>query len=358
MDEKNPFNPAPGNEAGNDDADDASVEPPREIETVPRSIWATAIFILLMAMLGFAGYSLVELRKRSETMLDELERRRAVIEQAEARALQAETRNFTLNNNLEKTQAEKKKLQDEAGKLESTRRSLEQEKQELIKARDEAARVQQTLKEEMLEALESRDVTISELQGNLTLNILDRILFDSGQAIIKPEGQTVLKEIGGLLDQVPNRQIHVLGHTDNVPIHTSMYPSNWELSAARALSAVRFLVDQGGVDPKRIAAVAHGEFQPIAPNDSAEGRARNRRITIVVLPEVFSAPEEFSELPPDKPEAETPNTTSTAREVVPVESNESEESHPAPAEPEVSENNQGTSEPEAADPDAVEESSE
>jgi chemotaxis protein MotB len=107
-----------------------------------------------------------------------------------------------------------------------------------------------------------------------------------------------------------------LGHTDNVPIRTSSYPSNWELSAARALAAVRFLVDDGGVDPKRIAAVAHGEFQPISSNSTPERRARNRRITIVFLPEVFKTPEEPIEETDPAIESELVETSS---ELVPVE---------------------------------------
>ncbi|HAV64868.1 MAG TPA: hypothetical protein DCY13_21175 [Verrucomicrobiales bacterium] len=154
----------------------------------------------------------------------------------------------------------------------------------------------------MRAALATKDITISELEGKLTLSILDRILFDSGKAIIKPEGEEVLRKIATVLDQFPGRQIHVTGHTDNVPIRTSQFPSNWELSAARALAAVRFLVEQAGTDPKRLAAVANGEFQPIADNATAEGRASNRRIAIVVLPEVFRLPQPPAEPPPAAPE--------------------------------------------------------
>jgi chemotaxis protein MotB len=151
-----------------------------------------------------------------------------------------------------------------------------------------AAEAQQSLEAQMRRALESRDVTISELQGRLTVDILDRVLFDTGEATLKPEGIEVLRQVAGVLAQVPQRPIHVIGHTDNVPIRPAArgpYASNWELSTARALAAVRFLTEQAGVDPRRVGAVGYGEYRPLADNATPEGRARNRRIAIVVMSE-------------------------------------------------------------------------
>src|SRR6185436_14647829 len=114
-----------------------------------------------------------------------------------------------------------------------------------------------------------KDVTISELQGKLTVNILDRVLFASGEAELKPEGEKVLAQLASVLTQHTNRQIYVIGHTDNVPIRGSVfsrYSSNWELSTARAVSAVRFLMEKAAVDPTRLAAVGYGEYHPIADN--------------------------------------------------------------------------------------------
>ena len=142
---------------------------------------------------------------------------------------------------------------------------------------------QQSLEDEMRKALESKEVTISELRGKLTVNILDRILFDSGEAELKAEGQRILEKIAGVLAQHTNRQVHVVGHTDNVPIH-KRFASNWELSTARATAAVRFLQERADVDPRRLGALGYGEFHPIAPNTTAEGRAKNRRIEVVILP--------------------------------------------------------------------------
>jgi chemotaxis protein MotB len=159
---------------------------------------------------------------------------------------------------------------------------------ELQKEQESAAQKHQSLEDEMRSALESKDVAISQLQGKLTVNILDRVLFDSGEAELKPDGAAVLRKVAGILVQHPNLKIHVIGHTDNIPIKASArnrFASNWELSTARATAAVRFLTESGGVDARRLGVVGYGEFRPVADNSTAEGRARNRRIAITILSE-------------------------------------------------------------------------
>lgn len=160
--------------------------------------------------------------------------------------------------------------------------------EELEQDRQAAVQQQTTLEADMRAALESKDITISNLQGRLTVSIVDRILFDSGQAELKLGGQEVLQQVVSVLAQRPGLQLHVVGHTDNVPISPGArgrFPSNWELSTARATAAVRFLTEKAGVDPRRVGAVGYGEFRPLADNATPEGRARNRRIAIVVLPD-------------------------------------------------------------------------
>ena len=175
---------------------------------------------------------------------------------------------------------------------------------ELEKEKEAAAQTHQGLEAEMRAELESKDVTISELQGKLTVNILDRILFDSGEAVLKPDGETVLRKIAGILAQHPKLKVHVIGHTDNVPIRAgsrSHFASNWELSTARALAAVRFLTEKAGVDPQRLGAVGYGEFRPIADNAAPEGRARNRRIAITILPDELAGSDAASALKTNAP---------------------------------------------------------
>ncbi len=175
--------------------------------------------------------------------------------------------------------------QDEIG-------TLQGEVAELQKQKEAAEQMSNGLEKEMRTDLESKDVTISKLQGKLTVNILDRVMFDSGEAVLKPAGQTVMQKVADLLAKHPELKIHVIGHTDNVPIRPgahNRFASNWELSTARALAAVHFLTEQGGVDPHRVGAVGYGEYRPIADNATAEGRAKNRRIAITILPDELAA---------------------------------------------------------------------
>ncbi|MFH2120562.1 MAG: OmpA family protein [Pseudomonadota bacterium] len=139
---------------------------------------------------------------------------------------------------------------------------------------------------EMKSEIAQGQIAITELRGKLTVDVVDRILFDSGQTEIRPEGLGVLKRVVEILMTVTDKVIRVEGHTDSIPIGGALakrYPTNWELSAARALNVTRFL-EKEGIDPALLSAVAFGEHQPIAENDTPEGRARNRRIAIILLP--------------------------------------------------------------------------
>lgn len=199
--------------------------------------------------------------------------------------------NERLARDLVEAQAALTRASADAALLSNKVMEAEARIQTLAQEKEAVTKTQASLEEEMRRALESKDVTISELKGKLTLNILDRVLFDSGEADLKPEGQKILEQIAGVLASHTNRQIHVIGHTDDVPIRRK-FASNWELSTARATAAVRFLQEHAGVDPQRLGAVGYGEFHPIAPNTSAEGRAKNRRIEVVILPEEIALPVE------------------------------------------------------------------
>ncbi|MFT3915821.1 MAG: OmpA family protein [Anaeromyxobacteraceae bacterium] len=125
-------------------------------------------------------------------------------------------------------------------------------------------------------------VELTELRGRMTVKLKDKILFSSGSAKVGREGQEALAAVAGVLKGIDGKVIRVEGHTDNVPVGGA-FPTNWELSTARALAVVRFLQAQG-LDPARLAAAGYGEYRPIAPNDSAEGRSQNRRIEILLAP--------------------------------------------------------------------------
>jgi chemotaxis protein MotB len=186
---------------------------------------------------------------------------------------------------LAKERALNQTNQDQLAALQTQIADLQNDKQM-------AAQMANGLEDEMRKDLESKDVTISKLQGKLTVNILDRIMFDSGEAVLKPGGQAVMQQIAAILAKHPEIKIHVIGHTDNIPIRAaahSRFASNWELSTARALAAVHFLTEKVGGDPRRVGAVGYGEYRPIADNATPEGRAKNRRIAITILPDELAA---------------------------------------------------------------------
>jgi chemotaxis protein MotB len=115
------------------------------------------------------------------------------------------------------------------------------------------------------------------------------VLFDSGKTVIKPAGQTALARVAQVLAGITDRKYQVAGHTDDVPIHSARFPSNWQLSTARAVEVVNFLIT-GGMKAQQLSAAGYGEFDPVAPNDTPENRALNRRIEIVLEPNLADLP--------------------------------------------------------------------
>lgn len=155
--------------------------------------------------------------------------------------------------------------------------ALDQQKTTLAQAKDDLSKLLQA-------EVAKGNVTMKQLGDQLTLGLATTLLFDSGEATLKPGGVDVLHRIGGVLNQYPDRTIHVAGHTDNVPIRGALakkFPTNLELSQARADSARQALTD-GGMAVEKIEALGHADSRPIASNSTAEGRQKNRRVEIVV----------------------------------------------------------------------------
>ncbi len=166
---------------------------------------------------------------------------------------------------------------------------LEEQKKKIVQVetvKEETSKTYTQMIEKMKSEIAEGQVTITELKGRLTVNMVDAILFDSGKADIKPEGRQVLQKVAEVIGQVEDKAIRVEGHTDNVKISPALaraFASNWELSAARATNVARYL-QRLGVDPALLSAAAYGEYRPVSENDTPEGRAKNRRIEIVLVP--------------------------------------------------------------------------
>lgn len=185
----------------------------------------------------------------------------------------------TINELRGKTAA----LEMENASLKEGVANLKKTKEEEVKS---VSKTYENLMQEMKGEIAQGQVAITELKGKLTVDVLDKILFASGEAEVKPEGLAVLQRVIDILKNVKDKAIRIEGHTDNVKIGGALarkYATNWELSAARAINVTRYLQKQG-IDPALLASVSYGEYKPVADNSTSEGRAKNRRIAIILQP--------------------------------------------------------------------------
>jgi chemotaxis protein MotB len=163
--------------------------------------------------------------------------------------------------------------------------------QALVAAKEKELAALHSTQDELVAGLQKeiadRQIQVERVRDQLRVDLVDEILFDSGEAVIKPAGLEVLRKVGGILKKAEGREIEVRGHTDNVPIAAQLakrYPTNWELSTARATNVARFLQDEVRIDPALLSATGFGEYRPRVPNDTDDGRRRNRRIEILLGP--------------------------------------------------------------------------
>jgi chemotaxis protein MotB len=180
-------------------------------------------------------------------------------------------------------------MRQQVAELKVENSNLSDEITELQKAKEEKVKEISGTYEQLLANMKNEiakgQVTISELKGKLTVNMEAAILFDSGRADVKPEGIDILGKMVETLKNVREKAIRIEGHTDNVQIAGTLvrtFPTNWELSAARAINVSRFLQEQG-IDPGNLSAAAFAEYKPVADNSTKEGRAKNRRIEITLV---------------------------------------------------------------------------
>jgi chemotaxis protein MotB len=129
------------------------------------------------------------------------------------------------------------------------------------------------------DALNNDEIAIEKVEDGIIIRLGNNLLFESGQAQIKMSAYVLLEKISKLI-LLHEYSVVVEGHTDNVPINSAQYPSNWDLSAARAISVLKYFTDTAGVDPNTIIAIGRGEYKPYAPNDTPENRAKNRRVEL------------------------------------------------------------------------------
>ncbi len=195
---------------------------------------------------------------------------------------------------LDRSRAERAELEQRLEKIESEKADLLALKNELSRdveaKQEELAKLQGTydeLQDKMKAEIAKGDVRLSHAGGRVKVDLVDQILFDVGDASVSKKGEEVLSRVGAVLARVDDKQIQVSGHTDDSPISVRLkdqYPTNWELSAARATNVVRFLQEHAHVPGNRLVAAAHSQYEPISTNANASGRSRNRRIEILLTP--------------------------------------------------------------------------
>lgn len=150
---------------------------------------------------------------------------------------------------------------------------------------EELEQARRMLEERLAREINDKQVLLEATSRGLIITMANDILFDSGKSKLKKNAHSVLNKVASVIKEaVPDRNIGVEGHTDNVPIKRSGWKSNWELSVARATNVVHYLIEECGIAPQKLSAIGYGEFRPIATNETKEGRARNRRVEIIILP--------------------------------------------------------------------------
>jgi chemotaxis protein MotB len=191
--------------------------------------------------------------------------------------------------------------------------SLNAERDDLLKKNEDSKSQYQGVLDQLQQEVQAGQLQVTQYKNMLSVDVAEKIFFASGSARLKETGKSVLTKVGDVLKQYNDKVIRVVGHTDNVPLgkdYQKVFPSNWELSVLRATNVVHFLQDEVGIPPERLIAAGRSQYDPVAPNDTAEGRQKNRRIEIELIDKnVLGARNEAAQTPAP---ATSPATTAPA----------------------------------------------
>jgi len=221
---------------------------------------------------------IAELEKQLSAAVTERDGLRKSLDDTTALAGEMKKRLEKLGQNVDKLTGEKSELA----------RSLEELRRQKAAAEARAATFR-SLVARLKSMIDAGQLKVIIRDGRMVIQLESDVLFDSGKTNIKPDGQTALAKLAPVLAGITDRKYLVTGFTDDVPIHTQRFPSNWELSTARAVEVVKFLV-ASGLKPQQVAAAGYSEFDPVVANDTPEHRAQNRRIEIVLQPNLSDLP--------------------------------------------------------------------
>ena len=219
-----------------------------------------------------------DLEKQLNATVTERDGLRRSLDDTTALAGEMKKRLEKLGQNVDKLTGEKSELA----------RSLEELRKQKAAAEARAATFR-NLVARLKSMIDAGQLKVIIRDGRMVIQLESDVLFDSGKTNIKPDGQTALTKLALVLAGITDRKYLITGFTDDVPIHTQRFPSNWELSTARAVEVVKFLV-ASGLKPQQVAAAGYSEFDPVVTNDTPEHRAQNRRIEIVLQPNLSDLP--------------------------------------------------------------------
>jgi chemotaxis protein MotB len=228
---------------------------------------------------------IAELEKQLTAAVTERDGLRKSLDDTTALAGEMKKRLEKLGQNVDKLTGEKGEL---ARTLEDAKVRLEELRKQKAAAEARAATFR-NLVARLKSMIDAGQLKVIVRDGRMVIQLESDVLFDSGKTNIKPDGQTALAKLAPVLAGITDRKYLVTGFTDDVPIHTQRFPSNWELSTARAVEVVKFLV-ASGLKPQQVAAAGYSEFDPVVTNDTPEHRAQNRRIEIVLQPNLSDLP--------------------------------------------------------------------
>ena len=190
-----------------------------------------------------------------------------------------------LEKRLGITSSQKTELEGSVANMKRALNELEARKAETEKRLAEFRELTSKFKE----LVDAGKLSIKVRNGRMMIALSTDILFSSGSALLSPQGANAIKEVTGLLKDLKSRKFQIEGHTDNVPIHTKQFPSNWELASARAGTVLNTML-AAGLSAENVSTASYGKFDPIADNSTEEARAENRRIAIVIVPDLSGLP--------------------------------------------------------------------
>lgn len=228
-----------------------------------------------------------ELQSQLDTARSEGEALEARIAALQSQNSELVARLRALGEDVQELEGERTNLQTN---LQETQRALEELRERQRQAQARLATFQGLI-ERFRSMIESGQLRVRIVRNRMVVELPEGVLFDSGRANLKEDGQSTLGQVATVLSSIENREFQIAGHTDNVPIRNRRFPNNWALSTARAVTVARYLIEDGNVPANRISAAGYADTQPVSANDTPEGRAQNRRIEIVLVPNLDELPD-------------------------------------------------------------------